>query len=106
MHGQDTGIENVDTVNLFGCNNAHRPGNGIALHLFAQGIAPLFAELLGIVEFGILVVGGQNNGGSKHTSRQTATAGLVTSGFHLIYIIVLRKHGTSLNVNVCYQIVF
>ena len=92
MHGEEGGAEDVDAVDLLGGNNAHCPGEGIVLNLLAQFVALLGGELLGVVEGRIVVVGGQDDGGSIDASSQATTACLVAAGLNFIFVEMIQQH--------------
>ena len=57
MHGQYAGIEDIDLVYLLIVHNTHCPRNGIPLNDGTQLVAALLAQLLGVIEQIIVIVG-------------------------------------------------
>ena len=82
MHGQNTGIKNVDTVNILRRHRCYCPGQRVALNSFAKLITLLDRQLLGIVELGIVVTFRQNDRSREHRSGQTTPARLIASGLN------------------------
>ena len=80
MHSQDAGTQNVDAVNLLIADDAYGPCRRLVLDDVAQGIALLFAELLGVVQQVVAEVGRQDDGCGKDGSCQAAASGLVAAG--------------------------
>ena len=86
VHGKKGGIENIDFVNFFGRDDAHRPCQSLFFNHFTQGIALLFRQLLGVVQKFILKVRWQNNSSGIDRTGQTAATGLIASCLYQIFI--------------------
>ena len=61
-------------------NDTHGPCQCVALDNFAQLVPPFLAELLGVVEYFVVLIGRQDDGGRIHRPGQTAASGFVTAG--------------------------
>ena len=88
VHGKDGGVKYVDMIYLLRGNNSHRPCHSIALDNLAQLLATLVRQLLGVVEFVVLIAFGEDNGSSIHTACQTATSCFITACLNLSVIIM------------------
>ena len=86
VHGQDGGAQDVYLVNLGGRHHAHGPGHGLALDDLAQGVAPVLAELLGVVEQLVAEVRRQDDGCGIDRPGQTSSPGLVASGLNHAFV--------------------
>ena len=86
VHGKKGGIENIDFVNFFGRDDAHRPCQSLFFNHFTQGIALFFRQLLGVVQKFILKVRWQNNSSGIDRTGQTAATGLIASRLYQIFI--------------------
>ena len=73
-------------------DDAYRPSHGVSDDLFAERIALLLRQLLGVVEVWIVVVLGQDDGGGKHAAGQASAPGFVASGFDEMRIIGVLQH--------------
>ena len=89
VHGEDGGVEDVYPVYLLWGDDAHSPGGGIALDDLAEGLAPPCRQLLGVVEIGVVVVVGEDDGGGKDAAGKTAPAGLVAAGLEGVVVIIM-----------------
>ena len=92
VHSKDAGVEDIDTVDFFGRNNAYRPSHSITLNLLAQCLSLLVGELLAVVEFVVMVIGRKDHGSGIDTAGKAATARLVTSRLYFIGIIMAFQH--------------
>ena len=90
VHGEDGRVEDVDVVYLAGRHTGHGPRHSIALHLFAQGVAALGGELLGVVEPLVAVVGREDDGRGKHAAGETAAPGLVAARLYQSEVVEQR----------------
>ena len=93
VHGEDGGVEDVDVVYLLGRNDADTPGQGIAQNLFAELVAPLFRELLGVIQPLVVIIGGENDGGGEDAAGKTSSAGFIATGFGQSFVVMAFEHG-------------
>lgn len=92
VHGKKTGLENIDTIYLFGSNDTHSPRHGIVHDLLSQFVAPFVRKLFAVVKRGIIVIARQNDSRCIDTSGQTATSGFIASGLYKVGIKMWLKH--------------
>lgn len=88
MHGQDRGIEDIETVNLFRRNDTYGPRHSLPLDDRAQGTPLAVGQLLGIIQQLITEIRGQDDRSGIDRSCQTTTAGLITAGFYDIFMTI------------------
>ena len=91
MHGQDGGVEYVDAVNLFDRGHAYGPSHGVALNHFAQSIALVWGELLGVVEDFVVIVGRQNHGRRIDITGQAPTPGFIHTCLNEAFLVIQRQ---------------
>ena len=87
VHSQKRSIENIDFINFLRSNDTYSPCHGIPLYDLAQLMTFLVGELLGIVQFFILVIRRKNHSRRIDTACQTATTGLIATGLYLPFKI-------------------
>lgn len=62
VHGQETGVKDVQTVYLLGRSHANSPSHGIAHDLRAQCVSTFGRQLFGVVKSGIVIIVRQDDG--------------------------------------------
>ena len=88
MHGQNRGIEDIETVNLFGRNDTYSPRHSLPFDDRAQGTPLAVGQLFGIIQLFIAEVRRQDDRSSIDRSCQTTTAGFITAGFYDIFMTI------------------
>ena len=88
VHGQETGMKNIDLIDLLRRDDADSPRHRIMLNDLSELIALLGRELFRVVEQRIVVVTRQDDGGSIDTACQASAAGLIAAGLNTISIIM------------------
>lgn len=81
VHSGDGGAEDVDFVYFPGGAGGYGPGDGFALDDGAQGFAPGFGDLFGVVEPRVGEVVGEDDGGGHYGACEASSAGFVAAGF-------------------------
>src|SRR5574344_2522809 len=84
VHGEDTGVENIDFVDFIGGDDAYSPCQGIPLHNLTQGITPFFGELFRVVELIVHIIFRQYHGGGIHAARQTTATSFIAASLNQI----------------------
>ena len=74
-------VENIDFVDTIIINYRYGVGQGLLHDDCAKLVAPLFGELLGIVEEGMCEIVGENDCGSHNWAGKTAAPGFIATGF-------------------------
>ena len=80
MHGQKRGVQYINLIYLCRQHHSYRPCQGIALYLFAKGIALMLGQFLRIVKTLVYIIGGKNDCRRIYSASQTASSILIASG--------------------------
>jgi len=81
VHRTVAGAKNVVFIDLLDTEAGHRPAVGVFLDLLAKFVASGFVQLFTVVEQGVVVAGGQNDGSGEYGAGQAAAPGFVAAGF-------------------------
>ena len=91
VHGQDSGVQDVDPVDLFRIDHTDRPRQRILLDDRAQRAPPGIGQLLRVVEQFVVIVRRKDHGGSIDRTGQTTATGFVATGLEQSHLIVVSE---------------
>ena len=91
VHGQDSGVQDVDPVNFFRINHTDRPRQSILLDDRAQRAPPGIGQLFRIVEQFVVIVRRKNDCCGIDRTGQTTATGFVATGLEQSHLIVVSE---------------
>ena len=97
MHGKDGGIKDIDFIYLFWRDDTYCPCNSITLDNLTQLFTPFVRQLLGIIQFFVLIILRKDDSSGIDTASQTTSTSLIATSLNLSFVIMTRQHNYELS---------